>query len=99
MIELEKEQDFKSLIKEGLVLVDFNAVWCGPCRNFKPILTEFAKEHKEIKVISIDVDSYENLSREYGVMSIPNIKLFKDGNIIKETVGFMSKDELEEFVK
>ena len=99
MIELKNRADLADLIKEGLVLVDFNATWCCPCRQLKPVLEAVAKENDAIKIISVDVDDNEDLSREYGVMTIPNLKLMKDGKIIKEHIGYMNKDELEEFLK
>ena len=98
MIELTKIEEFKNLISNDLVLVDFNATWCGPCRQLKPILENFSKKHKEIMVVSVDVDSFPSLAKEYGVMSIPNLKLIKENKVIREKVGYMDSAELEEFV-
>ena len=78
MLELNNE-DFNEEIKDKLVLVDFYATWCGPCRMMHPIIEEVAKE-ENIKVIKIDVDKHDELARNYGIMSIPTIILFQNGN-------------------
>ena len=82
-------------IKEikGLFIVDFYADWCGPCRMMEPIL-----ESINIDVLKINVDENENLAKEYKVMSIPYMLIVKDGEILKDLVGFHSKDELEEII-
>lgn len=91
------ETNFKDEIKEGKVLVDFNATWCGPCRMLKPILDEFS-ESTNVKVCSVDVDQNENLAREYNIYSIPCIILFENGVETKRNVGFISLDEIKNFV-
>ena len=93
IIHLENE-NFTDLIKER-VLVDFFANWCGPCKMLTPVLE---KVESNIKVIKVDVDKYENLAREYGVMSIPTIILFESGKEIKRNIGFISKENLEKFL-
>ena len=93
IIHLENE-NFNDLIKER-VLVDFFANWCGPCKMLTPVLE---KVESNIKVIKVDVDKYENLAREYGVMSIPTIILFESGKEIKRNIGFFSKENLEKFL-
>lgn len=96
IIHLEKD-NFKELIKkEDKVLIDFFANWCGPCKMLSPIL-EQAKG--EIKVIKVDVDVFEDLAREYGVMSIPTLVLLEKGKEIKRNVGFMDKSSLEKYIK
>lgn len=91
MIEFTNE-NFQEEIKEGKVLVDFYATWCGPCKMMHPVIEEIAKENPNLKVIKVNVDSQEELAREYGIMSIPTIILFKDGKIIQKNIGFTSKD-------
>ena len=76
---LETKDNFKDLIKEGNVLVDFYAEWCGPCRMLGPILEEVSNENKDITIIKVNVDNFEDLAREYGIMSIPTVILFKNG--------------------
>lgn len=93
IIHLENK-NFNDLIKER-VLVDFFANWCGPCKMLTPVLE---KVESNIKVIKVDVDKYENLAREYGVMSIPTIILFESGKEIKRNIGFISKENLEKFL-
>lgn len=94
-----KNEDFKKEIETGKVLVDFYADWCGPCKMLGPILEEFAKENENVKVVKVNVDEHEDLSREFGVMSIPTLVLFENGTLVKKNVGFVPKQLLEEWVK
>ena len=91
------EKDFNKLIEEEAV-VDFYANWCGPCKMFSPIFEETSNE-KNINFIKLDVDKSSDIAREYGVMSIPTIILFKNGKEIKRNTGFMSKEQFIEFLK
>jgi len=76
------------------VLVDFWAVWCGPCKMLAPILSEIAQEGK-VKVGKINVDEEGELAIKFNVMSIPTVMLFENGQVVKKTVGYMSKEELK----
>ena len=89
---LTKEDNFNEIIKEGLVLVDFFANWCGPCKMLTPHLEELSKEYSVIKV---NVDECEELAREYGIMSIPALFLFKNGELIDKKIGYQELDELK----
>lgn len=91
------ESDFDKLIEEEAV-VDFYATWCGPCKMFGPVFEEVAT-NMDINFVKIDVDKNSDIAREYGVMTIPTVILFKDGKEVKRKVGFMSNDELTEFLK
>ena len=93
LIHFENE-NLKDLIKDGKVIVDFFATWCGPCQMAGPVLEEIAKEHSNIKVIKIDIDKHEDIAREYGVMSVPTFVFYEDGNQINRQAGFMPKDVL-----
>ncbi len=77
------------------VLVDFWAPWCGPCRILGPIVEELAGELANVKIGKINVDENPETARAYGVMSIPTIKIFKDGQVVKDFVGVQSKDFLQ----
>lgn len=83
------------------VLVDFWAVWCGPCQMQNPILEEIAKEYQgKVKVGKLNVDENPTTAGKYGVMSIPTLLLFKGGQIMKQMVGVQSKETLaDEFKK
>ena len=76
MIKELVNENFNDEIKEGLVLVDFYATWCGPCKMMHPVMDEVASLYSDVKIIKINVDNHGDLSREYAVMSIPTIILF-----------------------
>ena len=96
IIHLEKD-NFKDLIgNEKKVLVDFFATWCGPCKMLGPVLENYSSD---IKVIKVDVDEFDELAREYAVMSIPTLVLMEDGKEVKRNVGLINEDDLETFLK
>lgn len=99
MIYLEKEQEFNNLIENEKVLVDFYATWCGPCQLISPIIEEIAKENENIKVIKIDVDKFPELSRKYGIMSIPTLMVFSEGKEVKKHIGYLDKKGIEDLLK
>ena len=81
---------------KGLVLVDFWATWCGPCKMLAPTVSEIADEYEgKVKVCKRDVDQAMDIAMSYGVASIPTLILFKDGEIVKKSVGVVSKTEIE----
>ena len=84
---------------KGVVVVDFFATWCAPCKMLAPVLEEFASEMGEVKVLKIDVDESPETATKYGVQSIPTIKIFKDGAEVETKVGFMPKDILKEAIE
>lgn len=99
MIFLENEQDFFNLINNELVLVDFYATWCGPCRMISPLIDEVAKENTNLTVVKVDVDKYPNIATKYGIMSIPTLKVFKNGKEEKTSVGYIEKDAIKDLLK
>lgn len=76
------------------VLVDFYADWCGPCKMMAPVVDQIAEENDDIKVGKINVDDEQDLAAKYGVMSIPTIGFFKNGDIVEKSVGAKPKSEL-----
>ena len=91
-------EDFNELIKDDIVIVDFYANWCGPCRMLAPVLEELANERGSVKIVKVDVDEHNDLARKYGIMSIPTLMYLKNGNIEKTTLGFISKEQIMENV-
>lgn len=87
-------ENFEELIKEK-ILVDFYANWCGPCKMIAP---ELERVESSIKVVKVDVDEFEDLAKQYGVMSIPTLILFNDGKEVKRNIGFIDKDRIEKFI-
>ena len=78
------------------VLVDFWAEWCGPCHAIAPVLDQIAYERSELKVVKLNIDEEPAVAQRYGVMSIPTLILFKDGEPAAAAVGAMPKSMLEE---
>ena len=91
-------EEFDNSIKEGLVLVDFFATWCGPCRMLSPVLEEVSEENQDLKVLKIDVDEVGALAARYGIQSIPTIMLFKNGQRVETRVGYQNKNQLLAFI-
>ena len=89
---------FNNEIKEGIVLVDFFATWCGPCKMQSPIIDSLKEERSDIKIMKVDVDKEEDVARTYGIMSIPTLMLFKDGKEVAKNVGFMPKEVLTDWI-
>lgn len=84
--------------KKGKILVDFFAVWCGPCKMIHPILEKFAEESSDVRVGQVDVDELVQEAVNYKVNVIPTLILFEDGVELKRAAGFMDEAQLKEFV-
>lgn len=98
MKHIETIEQFDELTKSGTVLVDFFATWCGPCRMLAPVLEELEQE-TDVTIAKVDVDESGELARKFGIMSIPTLILFKDGQAVKKAVGFQDKQSLKKFVE
>ena len=95
---IENEQEFKEFIKEGLVLIDFFATWCGPCKMLSPVIEQVEREKPELKVVKVDVDEAPAIAAEYGIQAIPTLFLVKEGKIVDKRMGYLNKNQLNDFV-
>ena len=99
VMEISKDSFNEEVINsKGIVLVDFYANWCGPCKMLRPVLDSIAEERSDVKIVSINVDEAEGLAMSYGISSIPCVVKFKDGVDIGRSIGFKSKEEIESFI-
>lgn len=99
MIEhINDQKVFKDFIKEGLVLIDFFATWCGPCKMLSPVIEQLAIEHPELKVVKVDVDEAPEIAIPYQVQAIPTLLLMKEGKLVNRGMGYMNKNQLENFI-
>ena len=92
--------DAEVLKSDMPVVVDFFATWCGPCKMMAPVIETLASEYDgKVKIGKLDVDENSDIAAKYGVMSIPTIILFKNGEAVKKTVGVQNKAVLENAIK
>ena len=100
VIHLTKDNFQEEVLDANVpVLVDFWATWCGPCQMVGPIIEEIGNEVTDQKICKVDVDENPELARQYRVMSIPTLAVFKEGEMVKREVGAKSKGEILEMLK
>ena len=98
-LEVNEQTFAKEVLETNTpVLVDFWAPWCGPCKMMSPVLEEIASSQTAVKICKVNVDDNPELAEKYGIMSIPNFILFKNGKVEKQQIGATSKEALLGFI-
>ena len=90
--------EFEQITKEGVVLVDFFATWCGPCKMLSPLLEEINSEDENIKIVKVNVDNSQFLANYFDIKSIPTLVLLKDGQFIHRLTGFRPKSVIKKLI-
>lgn len=97
-MEIKNIEEFNEIIKNDCVIVDFYATWCGPCKMQAPVLEELESSRANVKVVKVDVDQFPSIAKEYAVMSIPTLLLFKNGNLKDKKIGFTALPILADWI-
>ena len=97
-IQNANQANFKELVSEGFVLVDFWGTTCGPCKAFSRILENTAAELPMMDIVTVNVDDNPELAEEYDVVAVPTVQFYKDGALVKEHVGVMRPDEIRQVI-
>ncbi|MBE5910791.1 thioredoxin [Pseudobutyrivibrio sp.] len=99
MVKKITTEEFNSMDKSGVSVLDFNATWCGPCKMLAPVLETVSEELAgKANFYSVDTDENPDLAREYGIMNIPALVVLKDGEKVDMNVGFVPKEAIVDFV-
>lgn len=99
MVKAVTDAEFAERTDEGVVLVDFWAPWCGPCRMQSPVVEELSEEMDDIDFYMLNVDEEPKTAQEFGIMSIPTLLVKKDGEVVEKLVGFHDKSRLENILQ
>ncbi len=92
---INSTNEYDSLLKDNQsVFVDFYADWCGPCKMVGPLVEELSNEMKDVKFVKVNVDNLPDVAQRYGIMSIPTLLAFKNGELVGNIVGFQPKEAL-----
>ncbi|MBQ9036278.1 MAG: thioredoxin [Erysipelotrichaceae bacterium] len=98
-MEILTTENFAEKTKEGVVLVDFFADWCGPCKMLAPVLEKLAAEYEgKAKIVKVNVDNDTALARQFGVVSIPNMFVLKDGQVVDSLLGYNSANAIKALI-
>lgn len=95
MAKIVNSNDFDKEVAEGVVVVDFFATWCGPCKMLTPVIEELSSELEgKVKFIKVDIDESSDLASRFQIVNVPTLKVLKDGEVLKTLIGFKPKEVL-----
>lgn len=98
MVKKIENNDMSEVLSSKCALVDFSAAWCGPCNMIGPIVEQLSEEKSDVEFFNVDVDKNPDLAMKYRIQSIPALVLFKGGEEVNRSIGFIPKDKIEEFI-
>ncbi len=99
MVKKISEAEFDGSVKEGYSVVDFSATWCGPCQMLAPVLEKVSEGLEgKVKFFAVDVDDAPGLCQKYGVMSVPAVFMFRDGEEVSQSIGFKPQEMIEQWI-
>ncbi|ETI94598.1 MAG: Thioredoxin [Intestinibacter bartlettii DORA_8_9] len=99
MAKIINSQEFDNTIESGVVVVDFFATWCGPCKMLAPVIDELSGELENVNFVKVDIDQSMDLAQKFKIVSVPTLKVFKNGEEVDTLMGFMPKEVLKSKVE
>ena len=99
MAKIINSQEFDNTIESGVVVVDFFATWCGPCKMLSPVIDELSGELENVNFVNVDIDQSMDLAQKFKIVSVPTLKVFKNGEEVDTLMGFMPKEVLKSKVE
>lgn len=101
MAKIVNTENFRGAVEEdkGVVVVDFFATWCGPCKMLAPVFESVSEEVSDAKFVKVDIDESLELAQKFGISTVPTMMIFKDGKVVDKLVGFMPKESLKSKVE
>lgn len=99
MIELEENNWKEEISNQGIVVADFFADWCGPCKSLGKTLEELSEELKDVKFVKVNVEDCDSAAEEFGIRNVPTLIIFKDGEVKKKSVGSIPKDKIKQLIE
>ena len=99
MAKIINSNEFNNTVESGVVVVDFFATWCGPCKMLAPVFEELSEELTVVNFVKVDIDQSMDLAQKFRIVSVPTMKIFKNGEEVDTLMGFMPKDVLKSKVE
>ena len=99
MAKIINSQEFNNTVESGVVVVDFFATWCGPCKMLSPVIDELSGELENVNFVKVDIDQSMDLAQKFKIVSVPTLKVFKNGEEVDTLMGFMPKEVLKSKVE